>query len=699
MDYQVIKNEDLFFLSDKAGDVSRKTFNQNGLYRKDTRFLKTYQLLINGKSAVVLHSDAENNFENNILLTNSDNDDFEQGKLFIKRKQLIVNNVLYDRIVIKNNHHKSLNFNLKFNIEADFKDIFEVRNYYKDHLNRNNFEESTEKNKLIYSYLGLDEIERTLEITADSENVEIANGEINFCLNLAKSQEKEIVLHLNTKISDEENDIDKEIYHDFGKAESKLRKEYSKWSENVLNISTDDDQFNKFINRSLIDLKVLSTDLGYGPVPVAGIPWYAVVFGRDSIITALQTMIFNPDFAKGTLKTLAKYQGEKIDIEKEEEPGKIFHELRTGELANIKKIPHTPYYGTVDATPLFIILAGEYYKWTQDIKFIQEIMPNLEAALNWIDNYGDKDNDLYVEFDSKTEDYTVNQGWKDSVDSSMYSNANIAEAPIALAEVQAYVYKAKLTMADFYEVFEDKNTANQLIKEAEELKERFNKDFWIKEKEIFALALDKDKNAVDSLTTNPAHGFYCDIISEDKAEKFINKIMADGLNSGRGLRTMSKEDMGYNPISYHNGSIWPHDNSLIIEGLQKYNYRDEANQLISDIFSASKDFEYYRLPELYCGFGKSEQEKTIAYPVACSPQAWAAGSAFMFLQSILGIKIDSAKNIIDFDVKLPKWLNKIKIENLKLNSENLSFTIKKKNGNINLLEEKNENKIKINLIN
>ncbi|RCW51655.1 MULTISPECIES: amylo-alpha-1,6-glucosidase [Halanaerobium] len=696
MDYNVIKNDDIFLITDRSADIVKAEFDQNGLYRNDTRYLSKYNLLLNGEKLLVLKSETKDNLFNEILLTNAQTNQLAEGKILVKRKETLVDNVFYDNFKIKNYAHNQKKICLEIEIDADFLDIFEVRKYFKEDLERKRVKKTTTNNYLKLIYHGLDKVERSVIIASESDLCLYKQNKVKFEFELDAGEEKEITLSIKTEDSSESNpDAKAELYNNFSQIKTKVEAGYVNWTNNSLQVETDNQIFNQFLQRSSLDLKTLTSDVGYGQLPIAGIPWYAVPFGRDSIITALQTLIFKPDLSRATLKTLAAYQGKKIDPLREEEPGKIFHELRFGELANLKKIPHTPYYGTIDATPLFIVLAGEYYRWTGDLEFIKELMPNLELALSWIDKYGDKDNDLFVEFSSQTEDFTVNQGWKDSVDSSINSKGEIAVPPIALAEVQAYVYQAKLEMAEIYQELKLKEKAEKLKNEALKLKERFNQKFWNPEKEIFVLGLDKNKNQIDSLTTNPAHGYYSGIIEEKKGELFIKRLLKSDLNSGRGLRTMANSDLGYNPISYHNGSIWPHDNSLIIEGLKKYGYQKESIQLITDIFKAAADFEFLRLPELYCGFDVNEESKTVEYPTSCSPQAWAAGSAFLFLQTILGLKIDGRRDKVIINPSLPEWLNKIKVKNLSMGDKSLTFEIYKKNKEIKINEIKIPDEIKI----
>ncbi|MGM0603437.1 MAG: glycogen debranching N-terminal domain-containing protein [Bacillota bacterium] len=694
MKYQLIKNKNTFLISDFSGDLGNSEFDQNGLYWNDTRYLSRYRLMLNDIPPLVLKSENKDNVFNTALLTNGALNNLAEGKIFIKRKQAILDRVFYDNFTVKNYDRARRSISLEIEIGADFLDIFQVRGYYKKDLNRKKVEKSASGKQLRFDYYGLDAQRRSLIVKCSSDICCFHEKGIDIKLDLDSGQSVEFTIFLIAENSSY-SELNSVIRNDFAEIEKTAAAEKEKWEKTVLQVESSCQKFDELISRSKIDLKTLSIDAGFGKIPAAGTPWYAVPFGRDSIITALQTLCFNPEFSRSVLKTLAHFQGRKVDPTKEEEPGKIFHELRTGELAALEKIPHTPYYGTADATPLFLILAGEYYRWTGDLNFIKSILKNLELALEWIDKYGDKDGDLFVEFKSSTEDYTVNQGWKDSVDSSVYPDGKLAEPPIALAEVQAYVYRAKILMADMFRDLNRKEESDKLHREAQQLKIKFNDKFWNKDKEIFVLALDKNKNQIDSLTTNPAHGYYTGIIDKKKGEMFLDKILNSDLNSGRGLRTLSKTNRAYNPISYHNGSIWPHDNSLIIEGLKKYGYRKEANQLISDIFEVAQNFEYYRLPELYCGFGTEEERTAVEYPTGCSPQAWAAGSVYLFLHSMLGIDADAKKGEVIIKPNLPDFLESIEIDNFKIADDILSFKVVKENGANCLKNLKSLSKIKI----
>jgi glycogen debranching enzyme len=468
----------------------------------------------------------------------------------------------------------------------------------------------------------------------------------------------------------------------------KLKASYDHWNTVTTSIRTDYEPLQRLVDRGIMDLRVLLTDIGYGPFPVAGLPWFGVPFGRDSLIAALQMLSFHPGIAKGTLLTMASQQGTKVDPWRDEQPGKIMHEIRYGELATTNQIPFTPYYGTIDATPLFLVLLSEYTKWTGDLSLADDLAENVEAALRWIDQYGDRDGDGFVEYHQESSKGIANQGWKDSGDSIVHRNGDYAETPIALSEVQGYVYQGKLGIAAIYEAQGKLNEAAKLRKEAERLKQQYDEHFWMEDQEFHAIALDKEKNQVGTLTSNPGHVLFAEMLDGEKAEAVIGKLVSPAFNSGYGIRTMAAGEAGYNPMSYHDGSIWPHDNSMILLGMSKLHYQCEANTVINGLMEAARHFEYDRLPELFCGYDTSAG-RAVKYPVACSPQAWAAGTPLVFIQTILGLFPDALKKEIHISPKLLDDMNELKAEKIKIGSGHLSLHVSREGKNIHVVIEEN----------
>jgi glycogen debranching enzyme len=410
----------------------------------------------------------------------------------------------------------------------------------------------------------------------------------------------------------------------------------------------------------------------------AGVPWYVAMFGRDALIASHQLLMVNPEPARNTLLFLAERQGTKEDPWRDEEPGRILHEVRRGELAGAGLIPHTPYYGTVDATPLWLIVFAQHFRWTGDLEFAKELLPAAQAALDWIDRYGDRDGDGFVEYLSRSPQGMRNQGWKDSGDSVVHADGRLAEPPIALAEVQAYVYMAKLRVADVFEAVGEPDRADALRGEAEVLRRRFNDVFWMDDENFFAGALDRDKRQVRTIVSNPGHGLYCDIVDTDKAAHLARRLLAPDMFSGWGIRTMSKSAAAYNPMSYHNGTVWPHDNAFIAAGLKRYAFVKETNRVATAMFDAAIYADYMRLPELFCGFTRRTPNRPVSYPVACSPQAWAAGAPYLILQAMLGISARAHENLLTVNKPhLPPWLNTVELRGIQIGDSKISLVFRR----------------------
>jgi glycogen debranching enzyme len=460
----------------------------------------------------------------------------------------------------------------------------------------------------------------------------------------------------------------------FEAARDLLAASYAEWESTCASVTTGSSVFDDLLNRGRRDLRALLTPTPHGPVYAAGIPWYVTIFGRDSIFAAFQTLMLNPEPARNTLRCLAAYQGRQVDPWRDEEPGKILHELRQGELAGAGYVPHTPYYGTVDATPLFCVLYGSYFRWTGDLELARELLPNAEAALAWIEQYGDSNGDGWVDYRRRSPRGLLNQGWKDSNDSVVHEDGRLAPSPIALAEVQAYVHLARLRMADVYDGLGRSDDARHQRALATELRTRFNDEFWVEEKGYFAEAIDGEGKQVTTVTTNPAHGLYGGFIDPDKAAIMAKRLMAGDMFSGWGIRTMSEEASAYNPISYHDGSIWPHDNAFIAAGLKRYDEREATNRVATAIVDAASATHDRRLPELYCGFSRDGAGRPVSYPVACAPQAWAAGAPFQLLQAMLGISARADEGMLTVNrPMLPQWLRRVTLSNIRVGDAKLSL--------------------------
>jgi glycogen debranching enzyme len=443
-----------------------------------------------------------------------------------------------------------------------------------------------------------------------------------------------------------------------------LRSSFKEWLIAAPRVVSSTEMVGRTYRRSLIDLAALRffpdpKNFPEASVPSAGLPWFMALFGRDSILTSYQALPFAPELARTTLQVLARLQGTKVDLFRDEEPGKILHELRFGELTVFKERPQSPYYGAADSTPLFLILLDEYERWSNDKTLVMSLESNARRALEWIDRYGDRDGDGFVEYIRGMETGLENQCWKDSWNSILFSDGKVAEAPRATCEIQGYVYDAKVRCARLArEVWNDEKLAEDLLKQAETLKLKFNQSFWIESKKHYAVALDKDKRQVDSLTSNIGHLLWSGIVPAERASLIKDHLLGPHLFSGWGVRTMAANETGYNPIEYHNGTVWPHDNSLIAMGLAKYGFRTEASIISQAIFAAAIFFNY-RLPEVFAGYSREETEFPVEYPTASSPQAWATGAPLLALRVMLGLEVKDGK--LESNPVLPERIGMLKM--------------------------------------
>ncbi|WP_316570212.1 amylo-alpha-1,6-glucosidase [Neobacillus sp. YIM B06451] len=673
MDYRVIKENDLFLLTDKQGDIPVGHPYGLGLYTKDTRFLSKLNLYINGEKPILLSSDADENYMAKILLTNPHMENHDglilwRESVEIERSRFISDDVLYETIKVKNYFPKQVSFEITLEMDADFKDMFIIRGFQKGKVGSRTGQEIN-GNSLTFGYVGSDNITRKTVVSWDkTAKAAEADGRVTFSFTLGHEEEDSVTFFIQPHIGNASYRKPVPVNTALGQ----LQDSYDRWARETTTVKTDYSPLQTLVQRGIDDLRVLLTDVGFGPFPVAGLPWFGVPFGRDSIIAALQMLAFNPQIAKGTILTMANYQGKKLDPWRDEQPGKIMHEIRYGELASTGQIPFTPYYGTIDATPLFLILVKEYVNWTGDYEILEDIESNIESALKWIDSFGDRDGDLFVEYHQESSKGIANQGWKDSGDSIVHRNGHYAKSPIALSEVQGYVYQAKAGIADLYDHLGKTEKAEKLRADTQKLKDKFNDSFWMEDREFYAIALDAEKKQVGTITSNPGHLLYSGILNEERANAVSNMLLSPKMFSGYGIRTMGEGEAGYNPMSYHDGSIWPHDNSLILLGLSKTGRQDKANQVIGGLIKASGFFEYNRLPELFCGYGDS-LGKAVKYPVACSPQAWAAGTPLVFIQTILGLFPDCATREMRISPLLLPEMNELSVYNIRIGEGILSL--------------------------
>jgi glycogen debranching enzyme len=675
-----VKEGETFLYSDLAGDLDDRREHGHGLYHRDTRFLSHLRMKLSGRDPVLLSSSSERAYMSYADLTNpelyADGDPAVPQQTLNIRRIRAINGRLFERVRVKNYNPRPVQLTISFSMAADFADIFEVRGLRRP--SRGHQEPPrVEGRRAEFAYRGEDDVTRrtVVEFSPDPDRLEVVGDriEVDFVVRLASHQTKLI----STTVEPVTDGV-RPMAIEFDAAVHLLRRSYEDWERESAHIDTDNEVFNQLLVRGLRDLRALYTTTDRGGVMAAGIPWYVAVFGRDALISSHQMLMVNPQPARDALSLLAHYQGQREDPWRDEEPGKILHEIRRGELAGAGQVPHTPYYGSVDATPLFVFLFAQYFRWTGDVDFANQLLPNVRAALEWIDRYGDLDGDGFVEYLCRSPGGIANQGWKDSFDSVVHQDGTLAEGPIALVEVQGYVYMAKLRVANVFDALGDHRTSSRLRQEAEELKDRFNRSFWMEDENYAAAALDGDKRQVRTVVSNPGHCLYSDILDPARAEHVARRLLQPDMFSGWGIRTMSKSATAYNPMSYHNGSVWPHDNALIAAGLKRYGYVKATSRVVTAIFDAAIHADYMRLPELFCGFTRRTPNQPVAYPVACSPQAWAAGAPLLMLQAILGISARAHENMLTVNhPHLPPWLNVVELRNIRVGNSSISLVFRR----------------------
>ena len=691
---RVLKHNDTFAMFNRFGDVQSLGFlGEEGIYQGDTRFLSQLELLIEGVRPMYLNSTIKD--DNGLFISELMNPDLvrengasiPKGTLHLFRAKLVWNNACYEHLRIVNFGLDSICTTLELQFDADYRDIFEIRGYTSVDRGKR-LQTQILESELTLGYLGLDGKSRRTKLRFDPAPQRLSENLAEFLLDLPAKSEAHIYVTIGC-----ETEARSFEQIDYFAAYQRLNLALAPHSASRCKIVTSDPLFNRWLDRSTADLVMLTTSLAGGDYPYAGVPWFAAPFGRDGILTAWQYLWMDPGLAKGVLAFLAATQATEIDPKRDAEPGKILHEARSGELAERDEIPFRQYYGTVDATPLFVALAGAYYDRTGDLDFVRAIWPNIKAAIGWINDYGDYDQDGFVEYARHTERGLVQQGWKDSDDSVFYQDGRLAEAPIAICEVQGYVYHAKRHAARLATLFGESAYADELEQSAAALQQHFNERFWCEEIGSYALALDGHKQQCAVASSNAGHALWSGIATPEKAARVADALLSEDCFCGWGIRTIGKSALRYNPMSYHNGSIWPHDNAIIAAGMARYGFTGKAIQIFNAMHEVSLHMDQHRMPELFCGFEKRPDEGPTLYPVACSPQAWAAASVFYLLQACLGLTFDpQAKQLHFKNPQLPSFLDRVEIKNLGLGDATADLILERypNNVGINVINKKGD---------
>jgi glycogen debranching enzyme len=684
-----LKDDDLFLITDLLGNISGASSlsvgkqESLGLFCRDTRFLSRLELQIEGRSPALLSSDAQKGSLMTILCANPQLGDRAKAETIGIEREIVLNGGLFEEIKVTNYNTQSVSATISISFEADFRDLFEIRGYSRDKrgtLMRVCEGEPKENaaQEILLAYLGLDNSLMESRIQFNSrEPDEISGYTALWYLKLDPHESVILGYRLQMFVS---NHPASKVYAPLTLTQAKAAEllEEQTWFGEITCIRSDNRNLNRVIEQAERDIFHLRQTFGDNKVLAAGVPWFSTLFGRDSLIAASQTLILDPAIAKDTLSVLAQYQGQVDDNWRDEEPGKILHEIRFGEMARCQEIPHTPYYGTVDATPLWLMLFAEYYAWTQDWQLLERLWDNALAAMDWIDRNLKETG--YLTYNRRSRRGLVNQGWKDSGDCIVDREGKLAQGAIALCEVQAYVYAAKIRMSELASKKKLYELAERWQEEARELKVRFNRDFWMSDRDFCALALDGEGNLVDSITSNPGHCLLLGIFEPEKAYSVAERLQAPDMFNGWGIRTLSSLSPAYNPIGYHVGSVWPHDNSLIVMGLRSLGLIDPSLEVAQGLLDMTLQQPYQRPPELFCGYERSPQGRAVRYPVACSPQAWASGTIFQLLHMMGNLVPDASENCLRIiDPMLPKSIHHLSIENLKIGQTVLSLEFDRSN--------------------
>jgi glycogen debranching enzyme len=667
---QVLKHDDLFAVFDARGDFRGAlhavgpSLGADGLFQDDTRILSKLVLRMQEETPELLSSDiGRDNVVFTAHLTNPPFQDCRDqlvppGEVYLLRRRLLWRRKLYEALVVKSYVSQPVMFDLTFEADADFRDVFEIRGMTRA-CRGQAFDPCSDGSCLTFSYCGLDGEHRTTSISF-SAPVAIRQQRIVLPIELSPAATRHIFMTIASG-----GDTTRPSHAGFFTALRRSKREARAHIRALNRLKTSNTAFDAWSEQAAADLSLLVTDLETGPYPYAGIPWFSVPFGRDAVITALQVLWINPTLARGVLAYLSALQAAESSAFHDAEPGKIMHERRKGEMAALREVPFGKYYGGADTTPLFVLLAGAFFKRSNDVAFCRTLWPAIRAALEWIDAYGDADRDGFIEYSRGGSGGLQNQGWKDSGTSIFHRDGSLAQGPIAVVEVQAYVVAAKRAAAEIAAIVGEVSLAERLSRQADHLQSKIDASFWSDDLGSYALALDGDKKPCHVRTSNAGHVLYCGAANPAKAIRVGRDLMSQDMFSGWGIRTVATDASLYNPMSYHNGTIWPHDCSIVAAGLARYGMTEAACRIFSGMFDAACRFPRFRLPELFCGFPRHAGEGPVAYPSACTPQAWASGAIFLLLQASLGIDIDARRGVVAVrDPHLPDWLRRVTVKNL-----------------------------------
>jgi glycogen debranching enzyme len=687
---RTLKHGDTFAMFDHYGDLVASPHSPEGIFHQDMRFLSRFVLTIGGERPLLLSSTVQNN--NAVLhvdLRNADlfdNDELMLSKntIHVARDKFLLDSVCYERLAVRNYGDRRCRVSIALDYGADFADLFEVRGHRRDRRGALS-SEVLDASSVRFVYAGLDGVARSTRIAFDPCPAHISINRAKFELELDPKERSVIFITVGCAVGREAPPNG----DGFFTAMRRARRAILHTCEQVAGVETSNTVCNEVLCRSMADFSMLVTDTPYGPYPYAGIPWFCTAFGRDGIIAAIEMLWIDPRIARGVLRFLAANQAQTEDPRADAEPGKILHETRECEMAQLGEVPFGRYYGSIDSTPLFVVLAGLYWQRSGDRETLKTIWPEVKAALEWITRYGDRDGDGFLEYHGRHAGGLRNQGWKDSVDAVFHHDGRLASPPIALVEVQGYVYLARTLAAHMARSMGEMRLAVMLEEQARQLREHFEERFWCPDMQFYALALDAEKQPCRVRTSNVGHLLFSGIVAPERGARVAKALFGPDFFSGWGIRTVSVRESRFNPMSYHNGSIWPHDNALIGLGLARYGYLDEVLRLTTALFDVATYMDLRRLPELFCGFRRHRDNGPTLYPVACAPQAWAAAAPFALLEACLGLEFDALADTVRLrHPRLPDFLDWVRIRGLRLGESRFDVLLRRHGADVavNVLE-------------
>jgi glycogen debranching enzyme len=705
----VLKQGEMFAVFDRHGDIRPLGLGEQGLYFEGTRFLSRFELLWNDQDLLLLGSTVR---DDNILLavdlTNPDSDKpngaaggvpVPRSTLHVARGRFLWEGTCHERLRLTNHGLAPIEAVLRVLVDADFADVFEVRGAHRAQRGERRAEVRDGEVHIVYT--GLDGVVRRMRLVADPPPAQATPTELRFPLHLPPQGETTLQLSVQCLVGDRAarpaGRPRPTSAESFDGAFRTAADAMSHSRESDCTVSTSNAQFNDWLARSCADVHMMLSDTRPGPYPHAGVPWFATPFGRDGIITALEYLWVNPALARGVLRYLASTQADATDAAHDAEPGKILHEARDGEMAALGEVPFGRYYGSADATPLFVLLAGAAFARTGDLELARELWPHVERALEWMRDHGDRDGDGLIEYAKCSPTGLVNQGWKDSHDSIFHAGGELAAPPIAPCEIQGYAFAALRSAALLARALGDEGRGRALDEQAEGLRRTIEELYWCEELGSYALALDGRKRPCRVRASNAGHLLFCGVPSPERAARLTETLMDKSSHSGWGIRTVATGEARYNPMAYHNGSVWPHDNALIAAGFGRYGFQDSAAKVLGGLFEASLHMPLRRMPELFCGFTRRQGEGPTSYPLACSPQSWAAASVFLLVQSCLGLSVDALRREVQFfHPVLPAAVRQLRISRLAVadasldvlltrDDEDVGVTITRREGRVNVV--------------